>query len=209
MGLAEHRYGYKRVPSNSVRVQWLSGQNTESRRGKISILMAHATRIITIAALFFCAGSAFAQTADKEGKEVAVIELGAATSWNFNGGWGFGPTVAVEVTPIEKWLELEAGVTPLFSRRSTEWGTDLLFKKPWTLSRKVELMAGIGPEWIHTNEARKTPNSVSGEAIIDVMFWPSKKHRFGWYVEPGYERNFGRGHEQSLGMSGGLLISIP
>jgi hypothetical protein len=172
--------------------------------------MAHATGTITIAALLLCfAGSAFAQTADKEEKEVAVIELGAATSWNFNGGWGFGPTVAVEVTPIEKWLELEAGVTPLFNQRSTEWGTDLLFKKPWTLSRKVELMVGIGPEWIHSNEAGKTPNSVSCEGVIDVMFWPSKKHRFGWYVEPGYERNFGRGQEQSLGVSGGLLISIP
>jgi hypothetical protein len=171
--------------------------------------MEHATKIIMIAALFFCPGNAFAQTADKDEKEVAVIELGAAASWNFKGGWGFGPTVAVEVTPIEKWLELEAGVTPLFSRRSTEWGTDLLFKKPWTLSRKVELMIGIGPEWVHTNEAGKTANSVSGEGVIDVMFWPSKKHRFGWYVEPGSERNFGRGHEQSLGVSGGLLISIP
>lgn len=171
--------------------------------------MAHATKIITIAALFFCSGRAFAQTAAKEEKEAAVIELGTATGWNFDGGSGFGPTVAVEVTPIEKWLELEAGVTPLFSQHSTEWGTDLLFKKPWTLSRKVELMVGIGPEWIHTNGAGKTPNSVSGEGIIDVMFWPSKKHRFGWYVEPGYERNFGRGHEQSLGVSGGLLISIP
>jgi hypothetical protein len=172
--------------------------------------MAHATRFIVTAALFFCSGSAFAQSADKEEKEAAVIELGAAASWNFTGGGSsFGPTVAVEVTPIEKWLELEAGVTPLFNRHSTEWGIDLLFKKPWTLSRKVELMVGIGPEWIHTNETGKSPNSVSGEAIIDVMFWHSKKHRFGWYVEPGYERNFGRGHEQSLGVSGGLLISIP
>jgi hypothetical protein len=49
---------------------------------------------------------------------------------------GISPTVAVEVTPIENWLELEAGVTPLFRRDSTEWGTDLLFKKPWTLSKK-------------------------------------------------------------------------
>ena len=173
------------------------------------INMAQATEFIMLATLFFCAGSAFAQTADKEDKEVAVIELGAAGSWNFKGGSSFGPTVAVEVTPIGKWLELEAGVTPFFSRHSTEWGTDLLFKKPWTLSKKVELMVGIGPEWIHTNETGKSPNSVSGEAVIDVMFWPSKKHRFGWYVEPGYERNFGRGHEQSLGVSGGLLISIP
>jgi hypothetical protein len=34
------------------------------------------------------------------------------------------------------------------------------------------------------------------------------RHRFGWYVEPGYEYNFGRGHEQSVGISGGILIAI-
>jgi hypothetical protein len=38
-----------------------------------------------------------------------------------DGGSSFGPTVAVEVTPIENWLELEAGVAPLFTRHSTEW----------------------------------------------------------------------------------------
>ena len=46
------------------------------------------------------------------------------------------------------------GVTPAFSHHSTEWDTDLLFKKPWTLSEKVEFMFGIGPEWIHTRDIR-------------------------------------------------------
>jgi len=52
-------------------------------------------------------------------------------------------------------------------------------------------------------------DSVGGEAVLDFMFWPSRKHRFGWYLEPGYEYDFGRGHEQSAGISGGLLIAIP
>ena len=171
----------------------------------------NAAKSVLITAVFLCSGNAFAQSVDKEEKEsAAVIELGGAANWNVKGGGsGFGPTVAVEVTPMEKWLELEAGVTPLFSRHSTEWSTDLLFKKPWSLSKKVEFMVGVGPEWIHSNERGKSPNSVSGEAVIDIMFWHSKKHRFGWYVEPGYEYNFGRGHEQSLGVSGGLLIAIP
>ena len=119
------------------------------------------------------------------------------------------PPFAVEVTLIENWLELEVGVTPLFRHHSTEWDIDLLFKKPWTLSKKAEFMAGIGPEWVHATKYRVTTNSFSGEAILDFMFWPSAKRRFGWYLEPGYEYNFGRGHEQSLGISGGLLISIP
>jgi hypothetical protein len=158
--------------------------------------------------LFLCTGNALAQTDDKE--PAAVIELGAAANRSLTEGQSsFGPTVAVEVTPIENWLELEAGVTPLFRRHSTEWDVDLLFKKPWTLSKKAEFMAGIGPEWVHATKYRVTTNSVSGEAVLDFMFWPSAKRRFGWYIEPGYEYNFGRGHEQSLGISGGLLISIP
>lgn len=166
------------------------------------------TKLILLASFFLCAGNGYAQSVEKE--PAAVVELGGAGSWNIkNGGSAFGPTAAVEVTPIENWLELEAGVTPLFSHRSTEWGTDLLFKKPWTLSKKAEFMVGIGPEWVHTNEYGRTPNSVSGEAVLDFMFWPSAKHRFGLYLEPSYEYNFGRGHEQSLGISGGLLIAIP
>ncbi len=158
--------------------------------------------------LFLFFGNAFAQSDDKE--PAAVVEVGGAASQSVTGGGAsFGPTVAVEVTPIENWLELEAGVTSLFKRHSTEWDADLLLKKPWTLSKKAEFMAGIGPEWVHTTKYGVTANSVSGEAVLDFMFWPSARHRFGWYVEPGYDYNFGRGHEQSFGISGGLLIAIP
>jgi hypothetical protein len=161
-----------------------------------------------MACLCLSSGNAFAQPVDKE--PVAVVEIGGAADWSVNeGGSSFGPTVAVEVTPIENWLELEAGVTPLFARHSREWDIDFLFKKPWTLSKKAEFMLGVGPEWVHATKYSMTRNSVSGEAVLDFMFWPSAKHRFGWYLEPGYEYNFGRGHEQSLGMSGGLLIAIP
>jgi hypothetical protein len=161
-----------------------------------------------LASFFLCAGNGYAQSVEKE--PAAVVELGGAGSWNIkNGGSAFGPTAAVEVTPIENWLELEAGVTPLFSSHTTEWDIDLLFKKPWTLSKKAEFMLGVGPEWVHTTKYSMTTNSISGEVVADFMFWPSAKHRFGWYLEPSYEYNFGRGHDQSLGISGGLLIAIP
>lgn len=167
----------------------------------------NARKLVLTVFLFLCAGRAFAQSVDKE--PVAIIELGGATAVNLKDATpSAGPTLAVEVTPIENWLELEAGVTPLFSRHSTEWSVDFLFKKPWTLSKKAEFMAGAGPEWVHTNEYGRTPNSVSGEAVLDFMYWPSAKRRFGLYLEPSYEYNFGRGHEQSLGISGGLLIAI-
>jgi hypothetical protein len=167
-----------------------------------------ASGFIFIASSLLCAGNVFAQSAEKE--SVAVVELGAAAERSLTeGNSSFGPTAAVEFTPIEKWLELEAGVTPLFRRHSTEWTTDLLFKKPWTLSPKVEFMLGVGPEWIHTNAYGKKMNSVGVELAPDFMFWPSKKHRFGWYLEPSYDYKFGPGHEHSLGVSGGLLIAIP
>lgn len=159
-----------------------------------------------LACLVCVSGSALAQAAEKE--PAATLEFGGAGSWDVKGGSSFGPAVAVEVTPIENWLELEAGVTPLFGNGTREWDTDLLFKKPWTLSKKVEFMAGVGPEWVHTRQPGMSANSISGEVALDFMFWPTAKHRFGWYLEPEFDHNFGRGHEQSAGISGGLLIAI-
>ena len=159
--------------------------------------------------LFLCAGNVAAQSADND-TEHAVVEIGAAAAHNVTGtgAASFGPSVAVEVTPVKDWLELEFGTTALFRRHSTEWGTDLLFKKPWTLSPKVEFMIGIGPEWVHSNQFGMKSNSASAEALADFMFWPASKHKFGWYLEPSYEYNFARGREQSLGITGGLLISF-
>jgi hypothetical protein len=48
----------------------------------------------------------------------------------------------------------------------------------------------------------------SGEIAGDFMFWPTGKHRFGWYLEPAYDYSFAGGHQQSIGMSAGLLIGI-
>jgi hypothetical protein len=162
-----------------------------------------------ILCLALCSGIAPAQTAQSDKDPAAIVEIGGATSWNVKGGAAtFAPDLAVEFTPIENWLELEIGTTPFFTSNSTEWDTDLLFKKPWTISPKVEFMLGIGPEWVHTRENGLTKNSISVEVAGDFMFWPARKHRFGWYLEPAYDFNFGPGHEQSIGMSAGLLIAI-
>jgi hypothetical protein len=146
-----------------------------------------------------------------EGKDtIAIVELGASTSCNLSGGAAtFAPNLAAEVTPIENWLELEAGVSPFYTRESTEWDTDLLLKKPWTISRKAEFMLGVGPEWVHLRQNGKVTNTISREVAGDFMFWPTGKHRFGWFLEPAYDYSFAGGHQQSIGMSGGLLIGIP
>lgn len=72
--------------------------------------------------------------------------------------------------------------------------TNLLFKKPWTLSSKAEFMLGVGPEWVYLRRHGATSNSISGEIAGDFMFWPNGKHRFGWYLEPAYDYNFMAGH---------------
>lgn len=148
-----------------------------------------------------------AQTAAQE--PLAILEVGAATSWNLKGGSAtFAPNLAAEITPIENWLEMEAGVSPFYTHKSTEWDTDLLFKKPWTLSRKAEFMLGIGPQWTYLKQNGKTANSIAGELAGDFMFWPTGKHRFGWFLEPAYDSSFAGGHPQSIGLSAGLLIGI-
>jgi hypothetical protein len=140
-----------------------------------------------------------AQAEEKEPS--AIVEIGGAGDWD--SGSSFGPTVAVEFTPIEHWLEIEAGVSTLFGNGQTEWSTDLLFKKPFTLSDKVEFMIGAGPEWSFTT------GKIAGEIAADFMFWPTTDRKYGWFLEPSYSYSFSQGHEQSLGVSVGVLIPIP
>ena len=162
---------------------------------------------LIFALVILAALPALAQSGDQEAR--AILEFGGAASVNPKDGTSsFGPSFAIEFTPIEDWLEIEAGVTPLFHSRSTEWDTDVVFKKPWTLSSKAELMAGLGPEWVHSNEPSTAPNAIAGEAVLDFMYWPKAKHRLGWYLEPSYDYSFMGNHEQSITITGGLLIAI-
>jgi hypothetical protein len=126
-------------------------------------------------------------------------------NWNLSDPSSFGPTVAIEFTPIENWFEIEVGTGPMFGRGIREWDTDILFKKPFTLSDKVEFMIGAGPQW--GNAFNGTTNAgviVAG----DFMFWPTPDRKLGWFLEPSYSYSFIGGHEQSLGVSVGLLIPI-
>jgi hypothetical protein len=148
----------------------------------------------------------FTASAQAEEKEpTAIIEIGGAGEWGLPGASSFGPSAAVEFTPIKDWLEIEAGVAPLFSGGRTEWDTELIFKKPFTLSDKLEFMIGVGPQWTFSREGTK----VGGELAADFMFWPTPDRKYGWFLEPTYSYSFSSGREQSLGVSAGLLIPIP
>jgi hypothetical protein len=156
-------------------------------------------------ALFLMASAAMAE--DKE--PLAILQLGAAAEWSLNnGGSGFGPTAAVEFNPIKNWLAIETGVSTLFSKGQTEWDTDFIFKKPIDLTAFVEFEPGIGPVWIHTVGKGRTTNTIGAEVVAEFMFWPTPDRKFGWFLEPSYTYSFSNGHEQSLGVSVGLLIPI-
>jgi hypothetical protein len=148
----------------------------------------------------------FMANAHAEEKEpTAIVELGAAGEWAVPGTSSFGPSAAVEFTPIKDWLEIEAGVGPMFQGGRAAWDTDLLFKKPFTLSDKVEFMVGVGPQWTFSPEGSK----IGAEFALDFMFWPTSDRSYGWFLEPTYSYSFDSRHEKSLGATVGLLIPLP
>jgi hypothetical protein len=108
----------------------------------------------------------------------------------------------VEFTLVPEWLEVETGVTSLFGRGGTEWSADLLLKKPFTLSDKVELMIGAGPEW------KISSRSVAAEVALELMFWPTADRKLGWFLEPTLSYDLGSSHEKSLGLNAGITIPI-
>ncbi len=159
-----------------------------------------------IAILLLTAGTARAE----EKEPSALIEMGGTTEWGLrDGAQSFGPTVSIEVTPLRDWLEIEGGVSSLFGGGHTDWNTDLVFKKPFTLSKTVEVEFGVGPEWLHTTGGGKTADSLGGEAVVEFQFWPWPNRNYGWYLEPSYGYDFGSGHAQSFGLTVGVLIAIP
>jgi hypothetical protein len=75
-----------------------------------------------------------------------IFELGWAANYSrAEGLHARGATFAFEVTPIPDRLELECGVTAIRAHGATETSVDLLFKKPWSLSRRLEFMRALVP----------------------------------------------------------------
>jgi hypothetical protein len=160
--------------------------------------------ILVAGVLQFSARAAFAQDEVDEDHSL-TLEIGSAAGWDLNGSSSqFGGTLAVEVTPIEHWLELESGITALHASDHTEVGIDFLFKKPYRLSRTAEFMIGAGPELVRKFGDKVQGTSFDVEAVLDFMFWPS--NNVGWYLEPSYSFVPGKSEEQSLGATAGLLI---
>jgi hypothetical protein len=158
--------------------------------------------LVCVAVLAF-AGRVAAQERPPDVDHAIVFELGAEGDWSKADGFHPGGTLAFEITPIENWLELEFGVSVTPHPGGVEIPVDVLFKKPWRISRTVEFMAGIGPELIHSSVDHQTFWGLS--AVGDLMVWPTRN--VGWYLEPGIERTFQPGeHRTGLAMAAGLIV---
>jgi hypothetical protein len=172
-----------------------------SNEGDGGLRLFNSVPVVLVVGLVAAPEPIFAQERADDDHRGAVLEIGAASEWGFQDGkTSFGPSVAIEVTPIEHWLEIEAGISPLRSRDGTEWEADLVFKKPFQLSKNVEFMVGAGPQW-------SSANSMGAVAVLDFMFWVTPQ--YGWFVEPSYSYAFSRGHDQNLAVNVGLLIALP
>lgn len=167
----------------------------------------HAAVIGLMAAVLLFAANARAEDNEKEAS--AELEIGSASEWGLAGGEAsFGPSAALEFNAIKDRLEIEVGVAPLFDRGQTEWNTELIFKTPLISYGNIEVTLGMGPEWQHRSSGEEKTNSMSGETELDFQVWrPDRK--FGWFVQPSYGYSFSSDHEQSLGVTMGLLIAIP
>jgi hypothetical protein len=151
------------------------------------------------AALLLSAERAWAEEKDP----LAVLAVGPAGEWGFPGGkFSRGPSVAVEFALIKEWVEVEVGGARLFRRGNSEWETDVVFRKPFTLSETTEFMIGLGPMWSKaTGEGWK----VGTTFMADFMFWSSPERKYGWFIEPSYSVSKG---ERALGVSVGLILGI-
>jgi hypothetical protein len=165
-------------------------------------------RMFSLISMVTFAGSPAGGQAKADVDHRAVVEIGVAGDRSSSEHSSrLGGTIAVEATPIERWLELESGLTILGSGARRQIGADLLLKKPFRISRTAEFMIGGGPEWSKRLGMAPHTTSWAAEAIIDFMFWPSND--LGWFVEPSYGYSRGREGERSLGATAGLLIGWP
>ncbi|MGO9993348.1 MAG: hypothetical protein ACLPTF_12655 [Steroidobacteraceae bacterium] len=146
---------------------------------------------------------------DSEEKDhVAVLEFGATGEREISERTShLGPTVGIEIEPMENWLEVELGASTYRSQGATNWEFELPFKKPFRLSSTIEVMPGLGPTWAHTTQPGVRSSVWGAEAVIDFFFWRSK--RLGWYLEPSYGVALGNGDKKSVALTAGIFFAVP
>jgi hypothetical protein len=142
-----------------------------------------------------------AAAADPEAERHWVVGVGGAGEVELgNGAAHGGGNVMVEWEAIADWLEIEVDASLLAAGSGVEVPVDLLFKKPFRLSSRAELMIGAGPEVVLGDAATR----YGVELAVDFMYWPTR--RFGAWAEPAYDVTFASGTSQSLAITAGVMI---
>jgi hypothetical protein len=138
----------------------------------------------------------------EEKEPFAVIELGSAAAWDLPGGRGLGPSAAIEFQAAKN-ISVEGGLSPLFNNQGrADWEFDVVVHRQFDLSETIEFEPGIGPTWSNSGQFGATGS-------LEFIVWPRKDRKLGWFVDPTYSVSFAAGHQQSLGLTVGLLIAIP
>lgn len=155
--------------------------------------------------LVLCPSRARAEGPEPEEERHFVLGLGGALALDprareINGGG----TAFLEIEVIERWLEIELGVSVVTARPGVEMSSDILLKKPFQLRKGIELMVGVGPEIVQTfaSGPRRTYFGVAG--ALDFMFWPTK--HVGFWVQPGYDLVFRDRASLGFGTTGGPIV---
>lgn len=143
--------------------------------------------------------------ADGIPEHAVITGVGGATELEFGpASVHAGLSAFVEYEAVDAWLEIELGVQVLAAEGGVEVPVDLLFKKPFTLSHRLEMMVGLGPEVVRTFRGSRNGTHWGAELASDFMFWPSP--HAGLWVEPTYDFVFRDGISHGLGCTGGAIL---
>ena len=133
-----------------------------------------------------------------------VLGAGAAAEIEPPAAGHFGATAFLELEAIDGWLELELGAQILATAPGREASLDLLLKKPFRVTPRLEVMTGLGPTVIQASGAGETRTSWGIEAAVDFMYWPVG--RLGLWAEPAYEIVLSGGFAHALACTAGPML---
>lgn len=150
-------------------------------------------------------GEGMSNPESDELEHTIIFGLGGASEIELRGGsLHAGLNVFVEYEAIPNWVELELGASILAAEGGREVPIDLLIKKPFRLTRQLELMIGVGPQIVRVSGTDRNGTFAGGELVFDLMFWPAR--HFGLWIEPTYAFLFRDGVSHSIGATGGVLV---
>jgi hypothetical protein len=137
-------------------------------------------------------------------EHTVVVGAGGTVEGEVRGGSLEGFNAMVEVEAIESWLELELEASIVSAEGGIELPIALLFKKPFRITRQVEVMLGFGPEMLLAPASARVYGGM--ECAVDFMFWPTK--RVGFWIEPSYDVVLRLPASSGVGGTAGVMVGF-